>query len=525
MATPINVLPEELLRLIFLFLAIADPPQRITGINYTEYYDLGWIKSTHVCRPWRHIALDASVLWSDITFVLGTTWARQMIARAKSSPLTIAWDSRHLFAKDLVSTTISEHASQVQRLHFDCNNKCRLIQDVVDSFDKPTPLLQEFRLTSRSGYCGHLIELPLHFLTETPNLRILELQYCFVPWARTSLFRGLSVLKITLAIDSVSSVSALSGSPAGSTQPMIAEFLAILQECPSLHTLEVDGALPAFKSHTVAPRPRSIQLLRLKSLRLGGDASDIMELCHSLAMPPSVELALDCRINHSLTEARKSFSEIISEHLKAFIPLCPSITTLYLRTSPSDIYIAFFPESWTHGGEQRHRFMFRASTRYWGTIAIAGTEVFQHILFTVDLSTIRSLFLNNTPSIQDLSAMFRRLLDAMPNLEELAVSYRMVALLPSALAGYTFQCGAWTTTVTPKLRYIRLHCVRYEPGVDEETWCANFREVLTTRTDRGAVRVDKLCIVDCDIGDETVRSLREVVAEVEWEKRIKEWKI
>lgn len=81
MTAPIHALHDELIYTIFSFLAIDNSPRRIPSIGGSKY-DLGWIKATYVCRPWRQIALAASVLWSDmIVFVLGPIWASEMMVR------------------------------------------------------------------------------------------------------------------------------------------------------------------------------------------------------------------------------------------------------------------------------------------------------------------------------------------------------------------------------------------------------------------------------------------------------------
>lgn len=247
-----------------------------------------------------------------------------------------------------MSTIVSDHASHVQRLHINCTDDWQVIQDIVDSFDKPTPLLQEFRLTFEPGSCPrHPINLPLHVLAEAQNLRILELQYCVVPWARTSLFRGLSVFKITHSSDLLSSVSTSpTASPAGTLRPTAVEFLAILQEIPSLRILEISDALPAFTAHAVALRPHSIHLLHLQSLHLQGDVSDVLEFYHSLVIPPSAKLALRFRVSHHPKEAWNSFSQMVTEHLRVFIPLCPSFMSLFLFPSPEHIHFELAPGLW-----------------------------------------------------------------------------------------------------------------------------------------------------------------------------------
>ncbi|KAI0045414.1 hypothetical protein FA95DRAFT_1479083, partial [Auriscalpium vulgare] len=86
-SVPISRLPLEIFSHILATLSNIHPPS-YRG-DPSEPPTLGWITTTHVCRRWRHIALDQATLWTDVEFTLGTEWAQRMIARSQSLPITL----------------------------------------------------------------------------------------------------------------------------------------------------------------------------------------------------------------------------------------------------------------------------------------------------------------------------------------------------------------------------------------------------------------------------------------------------
>lgn len=79
--TPICILPAEVLLYIFRLSSCIDKPRSST---------LGWIRSaTHVCRRWRHIALESATLWTNICTDIGVEWVAEMFRRARSAPVDV----------------------------------------------------------------------------------------------------------------------------------------------------------------------------------------------------------------------------------------------------------------------------------------------------------------------------------------------------------------------------------------------------------------------------------------------------
>ncbi|KAA1470123.1 hypothetical protein DENSPDRAFT_774533, partial [Dentipellis sp. KUC8613] len=96
--SPLSRLPTEILVEIFCcFAAVQKPGDSRQGFTYengkavtvSRDINLGWILVTHVCRRWRHIAIDYAMLWTHINFALGSAWTTRMIERSRKAPLIV----------------------------------------------------------------------------------------------------------------------------------------------------------------------------------------------------------------------------------------------------------------------------------------------------------------------------------------------------------------------------------------------------------------------------------------------------
>ncbi|KAI0047443.1 hypothetical protein FA95DRAFT_1471724, partial [Auriscalpium vulgare] len=80
---PLARIPPEILYLILLFHSEFDPPID----DSDDSACLGWIRATHVCRRWRHVALAYNSLWTHISSELGPYWTDTFLERSKPLPV------------------------------------------------------------------------------------------------------------------------------------------------------------------------------------------------------------------------------------------------------------------------------------------------------------------------------------------------------------------------------------------------------------------------------------------------------
>ncbi|KAF5342120.1 hypothetical protein D9611_001294 [Ephemerocybe angulata] len=83
-STPsVNRLPPEVLSNIFLFLFWTMERE------YREDHKVLWIRSTHVCRHWRAVALGCAALWTNFAFDMHGELMRTILPRSKNLPLSV----------------------------------------------------------------------------------------------------------------------------------------------------------------------------------------------------------------------------------------------------------------------------------------------------------------------------------------------------------------------------------------------------------------------------------------------------
>ncbi|KAF6759739.1 hypothetical protein DFP72DRAFT_115953 [Ephemerocybe angulata] len=83
-STPsVNRLPPEVLSNIFIFLFWTMERE------YREDHKVFWIRSTHVCRHWRAVALGCAALWTNFAFDMHGELMRTILPRSKNLPLSV----------------------------------------------------------------------------------------------------------------------------------------------------------------------------------------------------------------------------------------------------------------------------------------------------------------------------------------------------------------------------------------------------------------------------------------------------
>ena len=279
---PISILPPEILARVFHALALQEPPCDVKQ-------RLGWIRTTHVCRHWRQVALDDSSLWARISGIgsdLDTALISEMLTRARRAPLEIDIcimnaipNPMHMFAPHLSHT-------RALRLHGlkGSDSECASVRTI---FNRKAPVLEHFELAFDVGHPITVQELggKKSFKGQAPKLRSFRISQVCVPWS--SIPRGqLTQLAIILRADLFEEIPSL-----GSGR----QFIDLLVNCPALETLALDLCLPNDLSES--SRGRTVHLPRLSRLCVGDSTSGVTDLLKMLKSASITALHMRCLSN------------------------------------------------------------------------------------------------------------------------------------------------------------------------------------------------------------------------------------
>lgn len=234
---PIQILPTEILLLIFFILvdeeisaqefAISD-----FGSKFCQYYSF-----TRVCQRWRNISLQAPGLWRDV-MCLNEQIVSAMLHRSQRMPVKIYYVDSHRDDHTLESSrgrAARLALREVGRIEvIVMQGRMHNISQLINAIEGPVPLLTCLLLKLPSGQA---YELPGSFLAQNPPPQLLNLTLYNVsapishPAFRS---RNLTVLilndfeiNIPIPVDA---------------------FLRLLHANPGLHTLQVTFAADSSQS-------------------------------------------------------------------------------------------------------------------------------------------------------------------------------------------------------------------------------------------------------------------------------------
>ncbi|TFY73861.1 hypothetical protein EWM64_g10151 [Hericium alpestre] len=295
-------LPVEVLTHVFSILAECDPPspEPLKGDRSGDKAHLGWITATHVCRRWRHVALSAPALWTNIGAPQTGPWMDEMLARSKQVPFTLsACITRDHKVCDAVLKAVSaNYMSRMKDLHLEDIEEGSLDDrrlEVLANLKHPAPMLESLTL---DDVTKSKILRPHIFARKMPRLHRFIIRECDgVHWGAPYL-RNVTDLELDI------------GEPFS-----LAKLLAVLKESPLLENLRIiRGAV----SPRERPLPRgNVSLFSLKTFSL-----------HSCVDTPCVEFLDNLTIPPT---ARKEF-EFKAENAEV-APRIISLATSFVKTA------------------------------------------------------------------------------------------------------------------------------------------------------------------------------------------------
>lgn len=182
----VSRLPPEVLSEVFLDLAEQLQAQDRFKIDFK------WITLAHVCRLWRHIALQHGRLWGKID-VTESDRTRVFVDRSKGAPLAI----RQSFTTSLAElpSAFTDSSYRYRELHLRAKDG-QLGPNVLQVLNSPAhaPVLESLVLEVSDNYPEYTLPATV-FDYKAPALTRLQLQNVRMEWP-TSFFPSLTNLSI-----------------------------------------------------------------------------------------------------------------------------------------------------------------------------------------------------------------------------------------------------------------------------------------------------------------------------------------
>ena len=301
---PISLLPPEILARVFHLLALEEP-------MYSGKQNLGWIRTTHVCRHWRQVALGDSSLWTGISGMptkLNMPLISEMLVRAKNAPLEIDIDLVATSNTDVLLMFLP-HLSHTRALRLHSVSLLD-VESVQEIFSREAPTLEHFELAVASPTTFRDLSGMTLFKGQAPKLRTICISQVCVPWSFIP--RGqLTQLKIIL-LDEIATTDPPSLGNAG-------QFIDLLVNCPALEILVLELCLPCDLSRS--SRGRTAHLPRLSRLCVGGSSSRVTNLLKILELPSTTTLHLRCASEYDSPHNDYHILPVVSAHFQSSVPV------------------------------------------------------------------------------------------------------------------------------------------------------------------------------------------------------------
>jgi F-box-like len=297
----ISRLPAELLAKIF--------SEVVTAVGYKSGKVPSWMAITHVCQRWRAVAIDSSVLWTDISFHWSPAWVKVMLQRSKQSKLDIVTSSATNAPLDLINQALD--VSRLRSLETQNPVHGHII---ASRLEHGAPHLEKLSLMRWSN----TYKLPPGCLaTNTPKLKALTLaNYTLSPWGS----------KVITALHSFDLSLDLPDAATGD------ELLDGLDGMHALSRLRLAGLhLPLIVDCRVVRLPR-LESLHISNVSVGTGTA----LLNSLAVPLTAKV--DLSDYHVDDEDPQTISDLISAFRRCC--LTSSLNPSAFTSPPTFKYIA-----------------------------------------------------------------------------------------------------------------------------------------------------------------------------------------
>ncbi|TFK65168.1 hypothetical protein BDN72DRAFT_845877 [Pluteus cervinus] len=282
---PISTLPTDVLVDIF---TLATTKLEDENASPKQMVEISW-----VCSPWRKVALDHPILWTEISGTLSHMWKKAFVQRSQPAAISIGVNRTYI-VPELMEILISE-LPRIRHLDLD-NGSAQKSERLTSS---PAPILRSAKLWR--------VPLPEElFSGVAPSLMAIELIGCEGFHFRSVPFSQLTELKLSHP----------------QPKPSIIEWLTGFSSLPNLQRITLDDALdtslPASNPELASLLPH-VDLPNLQFLTMNGFAETTL-LCSILLCQISGHPNLVTHLKTSeLHEHLPEYLRLLT-HLRVFEP-------------------------------------------------------------------------------------------------------------------------------------------------------------------------------------------------------------
>ncbi|KAJ3534518.1 hypothetical protein NMY22_g6885 [Coprinellus aureogranulatus] len=280
--SPATLLPVEILSAIFLMCRDWERSQAPSPGKVTSR----WIYLTHVCHRWRAAAIDCAALWSSIVAFSKVEFAKVMLERSKTAPLTIGLRGDEGKEGKVLLIGLLKNAQRLRHVDIRFNEPRTLeVHEILSHLYGPAPLLEDLSVLALKPARN---DIPPRLLERGElALKRFSIHGCNVTsWP--SLPSGPSLTQLDL--DSKGFV--------GHRRPEAQDLYSYLARLPFLRTLALRGYLPKKPRGNAQPQqPSHTSLSALENLVIDDGPEMIANFFAFTRLPhtKSIELFINTR--------------------------------------------------------------------------------------------------------------------------------------------------------------------------------------------------------------------------------------
>lgn len=277
------MLPSDILFMIFEIIVVEDRSSS------------AMIPLSHVCKFWRHLAIESPCLWTYVQYIFDHL-GKYFTPRSKEAPLYLNIGFEHAEGPEM--DYLVRHIGRTRELEIGMVGR-QSHEKLKEVLSAPQNVIEAFKLY-RVGPAVTVLEFPGLFGDNAPRLR--ELELIQVSTCSLTVFTGLTRLVIR-------------GSSLGGM-----DLMSALRKMPHLQTLDLRiTGLPGCDPHYRGDQKPSLvaHLPSLRTMYISGQLRECVYLMVHVEVPPSVNLTLHTTHRNGTPVAEPRLLQFLQYHSRS----------------------------------------------------------------------------------------------------------------------------------------------------------------------------------------------------------------